>query len=275
MSSLTKRIGLLLGLLIVTTLGTGYAWYAGAINIESRSFAQNQALVVPHIKVILPTADKARPAVLLFHGCGGVKPSLLKRAQALSEQGYVAVIVDSYTGRHIEWQKTCAGREFFGSQRAADVLVALDYARAHPAIDPEQLFLIGYSHGGWTILESLAYGDDLPRGLTDNPSNGFKGVQGLVAWYPYCGIGAGYTSGWEKDIPVLVLLAAEDEITDPEPCIDMAQQQAASGGAIDWHVYANVSHAFDTGEDWVKLYDAESHQQALAAQLEFLKTHVD
>ena len=118
-----KRIGLLICLLTLVTLGGSYAWYADAINIKRLSFAETRALLQPHMQVFLPATDQPSPAVLLFHGCGGPKPSLTERAEDLADQGYVAIIVDSYTGRDIEWRRVCDGRELFGDQRAADVLV--------------------------------------------------------------------------------------------------------------------------------------------------------
>ena len=44
-----------------------------------------------------------------------------------------------------------------GSERAGDVLVSIDDARRMPFVDPERLVLIGSSHGGWAIMELLAF----------------------------------------------------------------------------------------------------------------------
>lgn len=270
MGTFVKRLLAVVGVVIVLTVGIGYTRYVDAINVKHVSFADTQALVVPHLQVVLPDSDEPRPAVLMFHGCGGVKPSLLRRARELAERGYVAVVVDSYKGRNIDWERVCAGREMFGDQRAADVLVALEYARHHEAIDARRLFIAGYSHGGWTVLESLAYNGALPRGLVDSPDNPLAGVRGVIAWYPYCGIATHFRSGWEKDIPVLMLLAAEDEVTDHRPCAEVAQRQAQMGLPVDWQVFENVGHGFDTGEDWVIRDDADVLAQARAAQLHFL-----
>jgi dienelactone hydrolase len=161
----------------------------------------------------------------------------------------------------------------FGDQRVADVLVALEYARNHKAVNPNLLFITGYSHGGWTVMESLAYNNELPRGLADSPPDPLVGVRGVIAWYPYCGIATRFRNGWQNEIPVLMLLAAEDEVTDPRPCADIAQRQAALGLPVDWHIFKNVGHGFDTGEDWVRLYDAGIHDKARLSQLNFLEQH--
>jgi hypothetical protein len=42
------------------------------------------------------------------------------------------------------------------------------------------------------------------------------------------------------------------------------------GLPVDWQVFENVGHGFDTGEDWVIRDDADVLAQARAAQLHFL-----
>ena len=273
MAKFAKRTFALIGVLFLAATCIGYFRYYDVINVRPVSFADTQDVVLPHLQLFLPEADEPRPAVLLFHGCGGVKPSLLTRAQELAGQGYVAIIVDSFTGRNIDWEQVCAGQVMFGDQRAADVLVALEYARNHSAIDAQKLFVTGYSHGGWAVLESLTYNEELPRGLLDSPSKPLTGLRGVIAWYPYCGIGTHFRDGWHKDIPVLMLLAEEDEITDAIPCASIAQEQAASGLPVEWHLFENVSHGFDTKEEWVQLYDVDVHDRARSIQLDFLQQH--
>jgi len=181
-AAVLKRILVALGLLVVAVVAAGYVRHYDVIHVRPASFADTQSVLLPHIQVLLPEASGPRPAVLMFHGCGGVKPSLARRARELVELGFVAVIVDSYQGRGTDWEKVCAGRELFGDQRAADVLVALEYARNHAAIAGDQLFIAGYSHGGWAVLEALAYNGALPRGLTDSPAEPLAGLRGAIAW---------------------------------------------------------------------------------------------
>ena len=185
----------------------------------------------------------------------------------------MALIVDSFAGRNISWERVCDGLELFGDQRVADILVGLEYARSHPAVDGNRLFIAGYSHGGWAVLESLAYNGALPRGLSDSPPEPLAGVRGAIAWFPYCGAGTRFSAGWQNPIPVLMLLAAEDEVTAPQPCVEVAKQQEAAGQPMDLHVFESVGHGFDTGEEWVEAYDAKQHQAALSHQVDFLERH--
>jgi dienelactone hydrolase len=273
MKSLLKRVSMVAGVPVLLVLVTGYVRYYDVIHVTPVSFADTRSVVLPHLQVFLPEGVEPRPAVLLFHGCGGVRPSLPRRAGEFVQQGYVAVIVDSFKGRNTDWERVCDGLEMFGDQRAADVLVGLEYARNHPRIDADRLFIVGYSHGGWAVLESLAYNGALPRGLSDSPAEPLAGVRGAVTWYPYCGAGTRFSTGWESAIPVLMLLAAEDQITPPEPCVAVARRQAESGQPMEWHVFEKVSHGFDTGAEWVVLADEEAHRAALSRQLAFLSRH--
>ena len=70
-----------------------------------------------------------------------------------------------------------------------------------------------------------------------------------------------------------MLLAAEDETTAPGPCIAVARRQAEAGQPIAWRVFDNVSHGFDTLEEWVERYDAGVHDEARALQAAFLAQH--
>ena len=260
----------LTGALLIATL-----WYfRGVVFPDEYSFEEVQQLLTPHITVLTPQdSSKQHPAVLFFHGCGGPLDYTIPRAAQVLQQGYAAVIVDSYTGRGVDWELSCTGRELPGFQRAADVLAALEIARKHPSIDSQQLFLVGYSLGGWTILEALASGDELPDGLLDSPGHHLAGVRGLVAWYPYCGLATRYRQGWDSDIPVLMLLAGEDRTTPPQPCVEVASAQSAIGKSIAWKVYPGVDHGFDLQEDWVRVYDAAIHTKAMNRQTEFLTQH--
>lgn len=271
MAKVVKRFLLIIALMTILAVCVGYARHYRVIHVQEVSFADTQAAILPHLQMFLPDANEPRPAVLLFHGCGGVKPTLSRRATEFTAQGYVAIIVDSFKGRGSDWEKVCDGVELFGDQRAADVLVALEYARKHEAISDDQLFVVGYSHGAWAVLESLAYNDALPRGLTDRPAEPLAGLRGVVTWYPYCGWGTRFRQGWESEIPVLMLLAEDDEITAAAPCVEVATRQAEAGQPTDWRVFEGVGHGFDLPEEeWVVNYEPQAHQDALSLQFEFL-----
>ena len=57
------------------------------------------AMLEPHTTVVGPDDDRPRPAVLLFHGCGGLRDHLPRYAEAAKAAGWRAFIVDSYGPR--------------------------------------------------------------------------------------------------------------------------------------------------------------------------------
>ncbi len=273
-----KRLGgyLLVSLGLALALGAGGSWwyYKDAIHVEQRSFSELRDLLEPNIEFYLPEREGPAPAVLFLHGCGGLSPATVPRARSAQALGYVAVVQDSMTPRGLDWPEVCDGRALQGAERVGDLLVTLQVVREHPAVDPEKIVLVGYSHGAWTALEALALEETLPTSLSDGPSGHLAGVKGLVAWYPYCGWGVGFSEGWAVDIPTLMLLAGKDTITDPEPCEAIATQQADAGKTVRSITYWDVGHGFDRNEDWVKRYDPVMAERALSEQTSFLKQYL-
>ncbi len=267
---------LLLSLGVVLVLGAGGAWwyYKDALHVEQRSFKELRALLEPNIEFYLPDREGRAPAVVFLHGCGGLSQATEPRARAAQALGYVAVVQDSMTPRGLDWPEVCDGRALQGAERVGDLLVTLQVVREHPAVDPGNIVIVAYSHGAWTALEAFALEDALPTSLSDSPGQHLAGVQGLVAWYPYCGWGVGFSEGWNVEIPTLMLLAEEDEITDPKPCEAIATRQADAGRKVRFITYWDVGHGFDRNEDWVKIYDPVMAERALSEQTSFLKQYL-
>jgi dienelactone hydrolase len=87
------------------------------------------ARLEPHLTIVGPDDDRPRPAVLLFHGCGGLRSHLPRYAEAAKAAGWRAFIVDSYGprgwGRAFTLTAVCTGLAFRGYERAGDVLAAI------------------------------------------------------------------------------------------------------------------------------------------------------
>jgi predicted dienelactone hydrolase len=127
-------------------------WYpADAGPIET--FAENPVFEGgPVRRDAKPTAGK-HPVVLLSHGMGGSYLALNWLASGLAKRGAIVVGVDHPNGWFGDRQ---IDKMFNHWTRAWDLRVALDHVLADPAmksfIDPDRVFAIGFSFGGWTAL---------------------------------------------------------------------------------------------------------------------------
>ena len=117
------------------------------------------ARLEPHMTVVGPDDAAPRPAVLLFHGCGGLRDHLPRYAEVAKAAGWRAFVIDSYGprgwGRAFTLTAVCTGLSFRGYERAGDVLAAIQGVSARPDVDATRLSLGGWSHGGWAIMGSV------------------------------------------------------------------------------------------------------------------------
>jgi dienelactone hydrolase len=60
------------------------------------TMAQRYALLEKFITVYGPDDTTVRPAIVLFHGCGGLRPHVHLYAQAAALTGVRAYVVDSF-----------------------------------------------------------------------------------------------------------------------------------------------------------------------------------
>ncbi|KAK0350373.1 hypothetical protein LTR94_029295 [Friedmanniomyces endolithicus] len=106
------------------------------------------ARLEPHVSVVGPDDDLPRPAVLLFHGCGGLRSHLPRYAEAAKARGWRAFIVDSYGprgwGRAFTLTAVCTGLALRGYERAGDVLAAIQGISQRPDVDETKLTLAGW-----------------------------------------------------------------------------------------------------------------------------------
>lgn len=266
---------LLIGLAGCAT-GNATGW-----TVPKRTLDEQLALLTDYVEIRLPdSANGPVPAVILFHGCGGLRDLQSTYADAALEAGYAAVLVDSNRarglGRFESMTQVCLALRLWGQERAADIHAAIALAEAHPGIDASQLVLVGWSHGGWTLLEALgASGRAQPtRALREQPSGLNQNVRGVFLLYPYCGFPLG-TSGADLDpsIPVHTILAERDLIAPHRDCANLLDQAEGSGVPVDYEIWADITHAFDDADqpaDPRMEYNAGAAREAHARMIEVL-----
>ena len=212
------------------------------------------------------------PGVMLVPGCTGTHEFHHAWAQLFVDAGFVVLLIDSFKARGVKsdaaLDAVCEGEQVWGFQRAGDVLVSLDRLRDHPQINPEKLYLVGWSHGGWSVLDAVALSgrDERLPTLSTPLSNSLAGVQAVAALYPYCGFGNHFDRlGWPSDaIHGLFIVADRDRNVDPQPCIDMAQRLRAQTQSVHL-LRVDADHWFDNPEGFQNVpheYSAKATSEA-------------
>jgi dienelactone hydrolase len=266
-------------LVAVNTLRSYAGLFTGA-----KSPAGLSALLSPAYQVRKPEGQGPFPTALLFSGCDGPHDNLERWAADLNAMGWAAVIVDSHGPRRFNdaqlWRLVCTGQVLGGAERAGDVAVALEDVRHMDFVDPDNLALIGASHGGWAILDLLALlgVPDLPFNLTAWPTDDvLSGVGSIVLYYPYCGIGSQVNRlGWQADVPALFLLVEGDTVADETACLGVIDRMQSAGRPVEYQMFQNVTHGFDQQDKAMfspLRHDPAATDQASMAMTGFLARH--
>jgi dienelactone hydrolase len=249
-----------------------HSWLAGwwVERVEPRILS---SLLASGLEVFAPEGEGPFPAIVQFHGCGGVFENQREWARSFRDAGWLAVVVDSHTPRGLLWRDVCRGRALLGGERAGDVAVAMADVRALPNVDPERIVLAGWSHGSWSIMDLLAMDppNELPHNLLRMPEGGLGGLAGLVFVYPYCGFGT-RADVWARSVPSLFLMAGADEVAPPEQCSQVAQELRYAGHDVTLETFEGATHAFDEAHASGDLvYDPALTRRAIGRAITFLE----
>jgi dienelactone hydrolase len=242
------------------------------------TMAQRYALLEPDITVYGSQDDSVRPAVVLFHGCGGMRPHVHLYAQALALTGVRAYVVDSFKPRG--WDRNfavsliCTGAVLQGYERAGDVLSMLYGLQQSGRVDMDKVILSGFSHGGWSIMDLMTSpltkaGNvkiaDPDQGLVDR-------LRGLYLVYPYINFPArSNTAKWLHKPKTFVVLANKDHLTPIKHSQKIFGKLKAQGVDVTT-LELDASHAFDEEDNkgLVMHYDAAVMQTSLEGLLSFV-----
>ena len=208
--------------------------------------------LAPHVTVVGPDDDRPRPAVLMFHGCGGLREHLPRYAEAARAAGWRAFVVDSYGprgwGRAFTLTTVCTGLVLRGRERAGDVLAAIQAVSARPDVDETRLALAGWSHGGWSIMELMS-GERSPgaMGVADPQAADLSGVKAVWLMYPYIGPFAfNRMKPWRLCPRVLAVTCKRDHLTTVRNAEQVNAMIRDCGAEVESWI-AVGTHAFDEG----------------------------
>lgn len=226
-----KLIMPLLALAAVVFSGTVRAW-------ETIRFPASDGGML-HAALYLPQGHP-RGVVIALHGCAGLFSTARNRqgfptarhdemGMLLSERGYAVVFPDSFGSRNIGaiCRQEFKDRKIDVSRRAGDVRETIGWIRTQAWGRQASIALLGWSHGGSTILEAID---------ARNPP-----IDAAVAFafYPGC-YQANKSRYVATNVPLIMYLGELDDWTDPKYCIDLGRRAGA-----EVIVYADSHHDFD------------------------------
>ena len=198
---------------------------------EPRPSASQQP-AEPQYRVVRPEGQGPHPALLFVSGCSGFTPHEAplhygRVADEFAARGYVVIFVDYLGARG---RDICGGVVRPGDV-AGDILAAAAYARTRPFIRASEISVIGWSMGGSGVLAAIAA---LPAGRA-------RAFRAAVAYYPECyGVG----TPWSVKVPLLMLLAGQDEVSSTRACQELVKRLGGDV-PIEVRVYPEARHAFD------------------------------
>lgn len=254
-------LGTVLVLLVLAVGAAFYLLYPG----KQTSLAERVELLKPGFVVSKPEGEGPFPVVLLFHGCGGLrgehgeKDIMNGYARTAREAGYASIIVDSFGPRDIDFHyavsKVCKGYKLRGRARAGDVLAAVSYAKSLSFVDAGHIILAGWSHGGWTVMDTMTMDMEKrwPAALKRPPADILGGLQGVYLTYPFCGFPAlSHERSWVYRPPTSVIVAEYDEVVQLGRCAETLIKLDADGVVLEVEVFEHVTHAFDERDQTAK-----------------------
>lgn len=237
-----------------------------------------------HTRIYAPEGEGPFPAVMLLHGCGGVRPNMEVFARLAADMGVIAFVPDSLGPRGITYEEAlesvCTGARLRAHERTGDLHAVLEFMRSDPRVDASRIALAGWSHGGWTALEALALdrAGKVPASLNSPPPHGLEGVKAVFAMYPYSSFPArSRRLPWPATIPVEGVLVHGDAICNDEDSVEVFKRQIEWGNDVRWRYVPDATHAFDEPDHHptsTLIYDPEKARIAHTAFRDFLRRHL-
>jgi len=203
------------------------------------------------------SSELRHAAVVALHGCGGMYSTLRSRrdelslrhqamAELLVADGYVVLFPDSFRARGRDEICTIENRRrtIRQANRRLDTLAALAFLQARTDVAPDRVAVLGWSHGGSTVLAALnARARVVAERLAHTRSSPF--FRAGVAFYPGCIESLRAGNGYAIAAPLRLFIAGSDDWTAPRPCVDLASRLAAAGEPVKISVYPDTYHGFD------------------------------
>ena len=186
-----------------------------------------------------PSGDGPYPGVIVLPVLGGMNSYTEEFAQRLSNDGYVTVAADFFTG---------------------PLEPVYDYLQKHKKVDPKRIGFVGFSKGAQYSLEMERFWQ-----FTKIK----RPIKGVVAYY----IGNNVPT-WRSVYPSIFFLHGElDDVTPWKNIVNFCNEHKAEGKICEYKIYNNTTHAWTHRSDW-GVYHPENKRDAYKRAVAFLNTHL-
>lgn len=229
-------------LLLTLALLAGPALAQTEVAVPAGGLSSSPAPLRAHL--FQPATPGPHPAVVMLHGCGGAYKKaggLNARHQMwgeyLASQGYVALMLDSFSSRGL--QQICtlkySERPLKEADRVGDAYAALAWLRSRVDVDARRIALLGWSHGGGVTLDVIRR----------KPASLAEGFRAAVSFYPGCSTRNKKAASFMPYAPLLLLIGEADDWTPAAPCVALTETARANGAPMQIHLYPGAWHDFD------------------------------
>lgn len=193
-------------------------------------------------RLYAPEGTGPFPAVVLSHPSGPLRQHMFEWAQRFLAAGYVVLVVDHLGPRN---KTSNMDHSISVTEYAQDDIAAMRYLRSKPFVDSKRIVQMGLSYGAMAGLREASKS-------FRSKSLGGESFAAIISVYPWCNEQVGTTHQdhqWnfydDTDIPLLVVVGADDDEADPRSCIDQAKKNAAKGLPVQLAILPGTTHAFD------------------------------
>lgn len=220
-----------ISLLLVFFVTASFA-YAGEWVTFKAASKSGEAFMLKGI-LTKPKGDGTFPAVVMMHGASGIEGMgkyLDIWSQRLAGWGYISLLVDSFGPRG---ESDISGNPMSMSPqlRAQDAHDAKSYLAGLSFVKRNQIALMGWSHGGWTVLHAIDEATSI-----QNRGDPFRLA---IAFYPYCDVALRGLNA-----PLLILSGELDDWCPAQMCF-LRIPSGKTPHEIILKIYPQAYHCFD------------------------------
>lgn len=252
-------------------------------SIRKETLDQRARRLSSSYAIVKPEGVGRFPTIIMLHGCGRADQPQQAYAEAALKAGYASIIIDSFSPRKINRieaaASVCTGVQLWGRERAGDIAAAIHWAKAQEWVDSNNIHSLGWSHGGWTIMDALALENKIGEyaKISDCGLAPFESLKSAFLVYPWCGPASfSFMRGWQRKIPAHAIICGKDMVVGDVLPKATFKKLIENGEKIEVSFFENGTHSFDEtdGVHPAQKYDPELTERAVKLFLDFIKTNL-